>query len=110
MSTINPDELAGAQAGARLIEDKHIPEDRVQIAREATYAITVLSTLIRDASAPAEGTDYDHEIFLREIGSRIIELNNVVMSVLDNDDDTANLYRKVLRTTMPASKKEPVAA
>lgn len=93
-----------------MIKDRPIPADRVPLAREAVWAITVLSTLIQDASAPAEGGDHDHKIFLREIGGRIIELNNVVMSVLDGDDDTANLYRKVFRTDMPESKKEPVAA
>lgn len=58
---------------------------RRELALEATWAIEVLASLIREEVGPqGEGNRYNREILRRELSNRIADLNGAVMSILDD--------------------------
>jgi hypothetical protein len=76
----------------------HISEDRRMIGLEATWEIEALNATIRELCEdllPRDEQGAPLRLRVRGLTSRINDLVGVAMSVLDEDDDTGNLSRRV---------------
>lgn len=75
--------------------------ERTLLALEATWEIEVLSKLIMEASENFDTT----ALIFRGLGSRIKDLNSVVMSAIDDEMCTnADLYQEIHKCRMPTAK------
>jgi hypothetical protein len=74
---------------------------RRQVGLDATYEIEALINVIRDLSEGLGTTNQAHEelmalqLKIRGITARIEDLNGVSMSLLDEDESTVDLHRRV---------------
>ncbi len=76
----------------------HISEDRRMIALEATWEIEELNAMIRELCEdllPLDDKGLPIRLRIRGLTSRINDLACVAMAVLDEDDETDNLSRRV---------------
>jgi hypothetical protein len=94
-------------AGTAVTGTSALPSDRVALVREASFELEILLKHLRDNPI---GTQIDgHEFLVRGITSRAIDLNGVILSVVDGDDerDTAEMHRLVFgRSPESAESKE----
>lgn len=89
---------AGVTAEAPTLQ---LPEARRRVGLEATWEIDALVEGMRSLTADLGSGSLEPQeavklsLQLRGMTARIVQLNSVAMSVLDEDDDTASLERKV---------------
>jgi hypothetical protein len=81
--------------------DVSISQERRMVALECTWEIEVLNDRLRDLGEGLVGANISHEelarmwLAIRGATARLEDLNSVVMSVLDEDDDIGNLSQRV---------------
>jgi hypothetical protein len=90
--------------------DVSISQERRMVALECTYEIEVLNNTLRDLGESMRGSNVSPEelsrmwLVIRGATARLEDLNCVVMSVLDEDDDIDNLSRRVRGTRRGAAR------
>lgn len=79
----------------------HIPEDRRALGLEAAWELAALSETIRSLCADlGSGNDEQGELMklrlqIRGLTQRIEQLSSVTLSILEQDDETRNLERRI---------------
>lgn len=88
-------------ADAPTTANRVLPEDRRMIGLEAAWELDALNGMLTDVCSGLGVGELDQaeliqlRLQVRGLGARIGQLASVLMSVLDDDDDTASLFKKV---------------